>query len=406
MGLVELLTGNLSKNGFAKKFTKAIKAVAPSTVYFDEAQFGLRLGENDSLNWIFLSNYYAEYLRTPRLKRDQAVRTMATHHVAQKQAYENSAPTKETLLPVVRDRAHSWISQMQVKKLMPDAPPSIPGKPLGDDHMVLLVLDSPTAMRYVGEKELASMGLSVDEAYEEAIHNLRAITPDKWMSLGCQAYAAQWNDTYDCSRLLLTDLIHRLEISGRPIAITPCRGILLVASENNVEGQKIILQLANSVLEDNSRWTSPEVLVLDDDRWAPFVLTDPVCLRVQQEMTVKMHKSMYDQQKGLLDEAHQAAGYDIFVANFLAYKKSDGYLSMATWTKDVDAWLPKTEFIVFMDTNGGPPSGMIPWYLALRHVGSLLTPVPDVIPARFQVGGFPDEESLQAMMAEVSATSE
>jgi hypothetical protein len=294
---------------------------------------------------------------------------------------------------------------MQVKKLMSDAPPSIPGKPLGDDHMALLVLDSPTAMRYVGEKELTSLGLSFDEAYEEAIHNLRAISPDKWMNLGSQAYAAQWNDTYDCSRLLLTDLIHRLEISGRPIAITPCRGILLVASENNVEGQQIILQLANSVLEDNSRWTSPEILVLDDDRWVPFALTDPMCLRVQQEMTVKMHKSVYDQQKGILDETHEAAGQDIFVATFMAYKKTDEFFSMATWTKDVNAWLPKTQFIVFMDTNGEAPSGMIPWDLALQHVSSLLTPVPDVIPQRFQVVGFPDEESLQAMAAGLTTAS-
>jgi len=397
LGLIELLTGSLSQNDFAKKAIKVINSLAPSTVLFDEAQFALRVGEEPDSHWIYLGNFYAEYLRTPRLKRDQALRTMVSNQIAQKQAYEDNAPTKETLLPVVRDRAHSWISQMQIKKAMPSASIAMQGKPVGEDHMSLLVLDSPTAMRYVGEKELASLGLSFEAAYEEAIHNLRAISPDKWLSLGNQAYAGQWSDTYDCSRLLLKDLIHRLDISGRPIAITPCRGMLLVASENNIEGQQIIMQLANSALEDNSRWTSPEVLVLDNDRWVPFELSDPFCLSVQKEMIVKMRKSVYDQQKVILDEAHKAEGKDIFVATFMAYKKSEGFMSVATWSKDVDAWLPQTEFIVFVDTNATVPSAMIPWDLAIQHVGSLMTPVPGVIPARFELKGFPDGDILQAM---------
>ena len=397
LGLIELLTGSLSQNDFAKKATKVINSFAPSKVLFEEAQFALRVGEEPESHWIYLGNFYAEYLRTPRLKRDQALRTMVSNQITQKQAYEDNAPTKETLLPVVRDRAHSWISQMQIKKAIPSASIAMQGKPVGEDHMSLLVLDSPTAMRYVGEKELASLGLSFEAAYEEAIHNLRAISPDKWLSLGNQAYAGQWSDTYDCSRFLLTDLIHRLDVSGRPIVITPCRGILLVASENNIEGQQIIMQLANSALEDNSRWTSPEVLVLDNDRWVPFELTDPFCLSIQKEMIVKMRKSVYDQQKVILDEAHKAEGKDIFVATFMAYKKSEGFMSVATWSKDVDAWLPQTEFIVFVDANATVPSAMIPWDLAIQHVRSLMTPVPGVIPARFEVKGFPDGDVLQAM---------
>lgn len=403
MGLVELLTGNLSKSGFAKKFAKEIKVVAPSAVYsFDEAQFGLRRSDGDSAGWIMLSNFYAEYLRTPRLKRDQALRTIVSGHMKQMQAYEEEAPTKETLLPVVRDRSHSWISQMQVKKLMPDAPMLLPGKPLGEDHMSMLVLDSPTAMRYAGEKELNGLGLAYDEAFEEAIRNLREISPSKWLSLSSQAFVGQWNDTYDCSRLLLTDLIHRLEISGRPIAITPCRGILLIAGENNVDGQRIILELANGALEENSRWTSPEVLVLNHDRWEPFVLTDPMCIKIQQEMTVKMRKSVYDQQKNILDEANQAAGQDIFVASFMAYKKTDAFLSMATWSKGVNTWLPQTEFIVFMDTDGQAPIGVIPWDVAIQYAGELMSPVPDIVPVRYLVKGFPDEETLQVMTAEAT----
>lgn len=403
LGLIELLTGNLSQKDFAKKATKVITGIAPSKVLFDEAQFALRIGDEPESHWMYLGNFYAEYLRTPRLKRDQAIQTMIADQISQKQAYEDNAPTKETLLPVLRDRAHSWISQMQVKKAMPSASIAMQGKPVGEDHMSLLVLDSPTAMRYVGEKELATLGLSFEAAYEEAIHNLRAISADKWLSLSNQAYVGQWGDTYDCSRLLLTDLIHRLDISGRPIAITPCRGMLLVASENNVEGQQIIMQLANSALEDNSRWTSPEVLVLDNDHWVPFELTDPFCQSVQQEMIVKMSKSVYDQQKVILDEAHKAEGKDIFVATFMAYKKSEGFMSVATWSKDVDAWLPKTEFIVFVDANATVPSAMIPWGLATQHVGSLMTPVPGVVPARFEVKGFPDGQVLQAMTASLEA---
>lgn len=43
LGLMELLTGKLSKQDFAKKFTKELQASSPCEVQFDEAQFGLRV---------------------------------------------------------------------------------------------------------------------------------------------------------------------------------------------------------------------------------------------------------------------------------------------------------------------------------------------------------------------------
>lgn len=397
LGLMELLTGKLSKQEFAKKFTKELQASSPCEVQFDEAQFGLRVGEGNGSGWILLANFYAEYMRTPRLKRDQAVRTMVSNRMAEMRGYEENPPRKDDLLPVVRDHSHAWISGMQIKKLMPEAPNPLKGTPLGEDHSVLLVLDTPTSMRYLGEKELSKLEMSYEQAAEEALHNLRSISADKWLSLGSQAYVGQWNDSYDCSRLLLTDLIHRLDISGRPIAITPCRGVLMVASENNVEGQRAIMQLALGVLDENSRWTSPEVLVLENDRWQPFVLTDPVCVSVQHEMTVRMRKSVYDQQKQLLDEANQVSGQDVFVANFMAYKKSDGVLSVCSWGQGLDSWLPQTEFIVFVDAANEKSSGMVPWELAMRHVGDLLTPVLGTVPPRYQTRGYPDEECLQKM---------
>lgn len=108
--------------------------------------------------------------------------------------------------------------------------------------------------------------------------------------------------------------------------------------------------------------------MLNHDHWEPFVLTDPACLKVQQEITVKMRKSVYEQQKGLLDEANEAAGQDVFVASF-------------------------------MDTDGQAPTGMIPWDVTFQHIGALMSPVPDVVPVRYQVKGFQDEASLQAKMA-------
>lgn len=76
---------------------------------------------------------------------------------------------------------------------------------------------------------------------------------------------------------------------------------------------------------------------------------------------------------------------------------------MATWSKDVNAWLPQTEFIVFVDATAQTPSAMIPWELALQHVSELLVPVPDVVPVRYQVCEFPDVKSLEKMSEAVAS---
>lgn len=406
LGLIEFVTGRVTPASFAKKYMAVLRTVETRALHFDTTQFAVRIGDDSDCDWLFLRNFYAEYGRAPRLQRDRVLRSMVLQRLQQKQDF-NDPTDRASLLPVIRDSAHPWFTQRQLQTTVPGKELRMHHAALGQNHTVMLVLDSPTAMRYVTALELETLQMDFDAALQTAMHNLRDITSDKWLSLGGHAYVGQWNDTYDCSRILLPDLIYRLELPGRPVALMPCRGMLFIASESVPQGQLTAITLAKEALEHNTRWTSADMLVLNDGRWEPFVPSDPQVLKVQKEIATRIQKSLYDQQKDLLHEDLQRAGKDIFVANYMAYQKTDSVFSLSTWSKGVEAWIPKTDYIVFVDleamANGqSRPSTRVDWDTAHRYLEALMIPVPNVSPPRFHVSDFPGAQMILEM-AEVSA---
>lgn len=410
MTLIEWLTGNVSKASFADKFMAELRAGGQQDLEFDAAQFAIRCNVGTSADMVFLANFYAEYCLKPRLQRGAALRHMASAYTQEKQYFDANTPSTETLLPIVRDRANRWFTQAQLRRNNPSGEFESTDQPIGGDLAASLVLDSPTAMRYVGAKDLNTLNMQFADALVEAVHNLRAITPDKWRQIGPLAYAGAWGDTYDCSRILLPDVIYRLGLPGRPVALTPCRGVLLVSSDASREGQLAILAAAQSAAENTPRWTSAEMLVLDEGRWETFVPTDPAVFQMQKNLDTRMRKSTYDQQKTLLDEALTAAGRDIFVANYMAFEKDQQAFSIATWSEGVEAYLPRADNIVFVRPDAGAEAGqassvMVDWAIAHGLLEAEMILVPDVVPERFHVHGFPSEDVLEQFRLHKAAST-
>lgn len=78
--------------------------------------------------------------------------------------------------------------------------------------------------------------------------------------------SGKWGDAYEASRILAPDLIHRLGVP-EPVALVPFRNALLVTSARNPSGLKLMLQVAQTSLENNQRWLSFEPIRLNGERW-------------------------------------------------------------------------------------------------------------------------------------------
>jgi len=105
---------------------------------------------------------------------------------------------------------------------------------------------------------------------------------------------------------------------------------------------------------------------------------------------------VYGAQKELLEHLNRMTLAPVFVATFDVVEKRDGGLfSYAIWPNGTEAWLPKTEWVVFCRTREDVPAA-VKWEKVERIVGHLMTPT-EHCPARFHVRAFPSDPDLSAL---------
>ncbi len=399
MKLPDFLTGHVTPDAFARRMLRAFATRGFADARYDAQQFAIDLGAGEEAGVMYLSNFYADFCRAPRWGRSRLPADMVQSRIQGMADAKNMAPSVDRLMPVIRDRSHAWFCRAQIQVQFKDGQLHVSDRLIGDDHRAYLVLDSPTQTQQVDDGVLKTLDIGFDDAMARAIQNLRDASPDKWHALGHSAFAGAWDDTFDCSRILLPDLIYRLNLSGNPVALIPARGVLLVTSSNSVAGQLTILFAAKNLMEENSRWISAHMLELVNGQWQPYTPTAPDVLAMQNDINTRMLASNYGQQKDLLEGQLKRQGRDIFVATYMAYQKESGAFSVATWTQGVEAWLPKTHFIMFVKPGAKDKHDVVTvtWDTAFACLQALMEVVPDVLPVRFQVRDFPDAATLEVL---------
>jgi hypothetical protein len=399
MKLPDFITGHVSKDAFAERMVKAFKDQGFASPRYDTQQFAIDLGAQDGGGVMFLGHFYADYCRAPRLSRGAMPREMVIARTKGLEAQTAKVASTDALLPVVRDRSYPWFAKAQIESNIKDVQYEVSYMKLGADHLALLVLDSPTQTQQATDQVLQSMNIGFEDAFIKAVQNLRDISPDKWQTIGPEAYLGAWNDSFDCSRILLPDLLYRLNLPANPVVLIPARGVLLVTSSNSLVGQLLVFTAAKDLLEKNSRWTSAHMLELRDGKWISYTPTAPEVKALQKDMLTRMRIGNYDQQKGYLESRVKAEGRDIFVASYLAYEKDGVAFSAATWAEGVEAWIPKAEYLVFSRLIEGDSHDtfVLEWDVAFGYMAPWMIEVAGVLPVRYHVTDFPDAEMLEVL---------
>lgn len=385
-----------ARDAFARRAMEALRASGETRpIHYDADAFLLRLGDKDGTT-VFLANFYDEYLAGAPERRD-GVFARITRVRETPDMPGTLAEARPHLLPVVRSRTF-FEQLLLVMKNTPDHSTPIAWKPLAGFLGVSLAFDGPDTLRYIGPGELARWGVSFEQALGLAMENLRSRSTEPLEQLAPGTCKSPWEDSYAASRMLLDEVVRRCPVKGSPVVLVPHRDLLLITGSEDEDGlNRVASQALRAVMAP--RALDGRAMRLGPEGWVPFM---PERLSNAwgdfRKLELFTRARDYDEQTQQLEKLYEEKGVDLFVAAYTPYQDERGRtLSYAVWLKGVNAVLPRTEVIFFMDPALGPeapPVGIARWEDVSQVAGQLLAPVEGLYPERYRVKGFPTVEQL------------
>ena len=383
-----------TRDEFANVVMKALSQAGVENIVYDEAQFLLQYGGSEGT--IFLGNSFANYCQGDKQERAEVVARLCSAFRSVPKVPEDFKSAAPFLMPVIKDASYASLSELSLRaKKLDVSNMECPTKPLFDSLVVGLAYDTEHSIQQLNQAALDPWGVSFDEALKVAKDNLRDKTdPNGMVQVAPDVYQSQWGDSYDSARILLTDLIYRLSLSGDPVALVPNRNQLWIAGSRNPDALDSLLKVAE-VAHFEPYPISPSLFLLNDGAWSEYVSEDAAFRKLATSIRRRSEAVDYLQQKESLNAIHEEENVDIFVASFTVYQQKDGEeYSACVWTRDVDSLLPQTERIVFLVDQDASDHVMAPWQTAVSVVGELMEEEPGMRPPRHRVRSFPAEEQL------------
>ncbi len=387
---------------FAKKAKRYLvrRGLPAASIRYDEEEFALVADDQ----WFFLMNAYDQYHRLWPWKRGQVLANLA--NLTGVDPFPDTDDAMGVLLPGVRHIGFFDSTWLLADIQHPNRPhrekcPAL-ARRLGEHLGVGLFLDSPASMQGVGPSKLDKWGLTLEAAFERALDNLAKREPKPLEKLADGLYVSAWQDCYDTARLLLDDTFRGLDLPGDPVVVAPTWTHLVVTGDDCPGLLMAALTVSEKIVETEGRPTSCVPLVRRQGAWETLELPrghgcEPSLRRLRAFDLV----DPYADQKRLIDKIHERDGTDIFVATFTGLQNKDtGHTySYCTWTKGVEALLPRADVVFFGDLDrpeGSQTVGRFAWDVVWHHCHELMEPTEHVLP-RFRVRSFPAPAQLEAM---------
>jgi len=370
---------------------------------YDAAQFALDFSQGDGgdTNVLFLRNAYDEYCAAPASARHAVVLQYAKDANERTVSAATLDSVRARLLPIVREGLY-FENVATTVALEHDAGSwSLPHRAIGGVMHEGVAIDSEGSIQPVTTRDLDKWSARFEDLRPVAIANLRLRSGEAFLSPQAGVYVSPWRDNYDASRILLVDVVRRLDVHGAPVAMVPSRDVLIITGDQDLEGLAKAADLAEETLA-KPRAMNALALRLEADSWVPFLPGKPEALRRRfARIAVTAMNDLYRQQKELLDRANTRQGQDIFVATFTALerKADDEVTSSSVWSKDVPTLLPRTDKIGFVDPDlpkGEQVLGFASWERVQTVVPGLLVPQA-MSPERYRVEAFPSPEQLRKL---------
>jgi hypothetical protein len=398
MGNLDGIFARIGMARFAARLMRSIREAGET----DELRFEpaenriIQLRDGEPVGVINLANLYGNYRQMPRARRPELLRIFVRTAMARhKELPGDFDAASHDLRPRIWAR---WgLEQQRLRKRLDDpggADLDAPHEPIGEHLQALLAYDWPDSVQSITAENLAGWGVTFYEAMEVARRNLTEAT-QAYVQIGENLYAFALGDSYDASRVTLIDRIQDFALAGKPVAMVPNREVLYLTGSEDEAGLAMMAELASQAL--NEPYTLGGIpLILDEGAWADWMPPEdhPLHRRFRQ-IEANWLGPIYAEQKQLLDEIHRREGIDLLVATFSAVQKADGETVIyCVWGEGVDALLPVTRKVAFMQAGRDGPVALADWSRVVEVVGDLME-ATEHYPARYRVRHYPDQAALE-----------
>jgi hypothetical protein len=264
-------------------------------------------------------------------------------------------------------------------------------------------------MAYVTIDQLRTWGVGPDEVFATGRANLAGLASVSWRADPDAAASGAGGpamlrfidsgDDYFIARLLLDGWLARLtdHLGGRPVAFIPDTQTLLVVRED----PDLLLQVLPRVEQEYAeapRSLSPAAYSVDGSgAVVPYAVNEPAELATLVRRAERMlAQAEYASQKEWLDASHEKHAVDVHVAELMMFRRPDGSVFTATtWTRDVDALLPRADVVGFATHDGSQEPFFVPWDVVVAETG--LAPEVGTAPPRYSVTAWPAEPALSRL---------
>lgn len=404
MGWLDFLFRPPSRDRFAALvMTELRRAGDPGPITYNAAQFLIERGDRGFVN---LANLYHEYCQAPRDQRGKVLARFIRGCLGSGgfELPEEFADVHPDLLPIVRSRFYLESVALQ-SHLRGGERMAVPQQIIGDHLSLSLVYDLPQAMRSIIQDDLNRWDVSFYEAVEAARQNLEQMGEVAFASLqndGAGVYISATGDNYDASRLVMLDLVRKLQVRGNSIAMVPNRDTLIITGSDDEAGLQIMAKIAEDSWQ-KPRPISTVALRLAGDEWESWLPpTDSPNFHKFRELRVRTLGSEYNEQKELLDQVHAHTGENLFVASFSAVQRKDTgrIVSYSVWSEGIETLLPETDDILLRRADDATDKISLAAAGSFDRVrdiaGHLMQPL-GTYPERYRVSQFPTEQQLTAI---------
>lgn len=386
---------SLSRAEFAKRLTEELHRLGSSSRWeFDSEQFCLRCDNPEAV--LNLGNFYAEQEQLSQEEREKHLHQTAVSILSSQQELPEELEHARHDLRL-KLWCRSVIDKMELKaEVEGKRGVEMPLVPVGEHLYASVVFDFPNSVRSIHEDNLKEWDVTPYEAIEIAKENL---AEDQAVLVGSDDsfYASVTGDSYDATRLLLTERIRELHVEGDHIAMVPNRDCLLITGSEDEDGLATMLQVAEQAAED-PRPMLPLPLRLEGEEWVDW-MPDPdhPLFGTFQLLELKYVYPEYKEQQELLNALHEARGEGVYAASLTAVQRDDeSLLSYTVWSEGVELLLPKAQIVVFSDAESEGALASGPWEKVQEIVGNLMEET-DLYPVRYRVREFPTAEQLEAI---------
>ena len=397
--LDKLFSKKPGRDEFAGLVMKRLSQAGVENLVYEREHFSLKAeGRN---NVIFLANAHENYCKADKREREAILVRICSMGSQKSEIPSDFESVRSFLMPVIRDASYASLIALHLRSkdtAMDVSKLESPTRPLFGSLVVGLAYDSEHSIQQINQTTFAKWGVSFEDALNQARDNLRDKTdPNGMKEEALGIYRSTWADSYDSARILMTDLIYRLEVEGEPIAFVPNRNQLWVTGSSNNQAISTLLKIGEEAHFEPYP-LSPDLFALSDGVWGVYVPQDPAVRNLARSLQRRREAVDYQQQKQALDAIHKAEGTDIFVASYLVFEQKDkSGFSTCIWGNGVESLLPKAEYIDFGVDKDKKDYIHLAWERAFPVVGSLMAEAPGILPKRYRVRSFPNAEQLQQL---------